>query len=200
VLIARKDLPVNDLQGFIAHTKTNQAKMQYGSAGAGSAPHLACALLNAAIEVNVTHVPYRGGGPAIQDLIAGRLDYQCTIASTAIPQIESNMIQAIAILSKDRLPILPTLASAHEQGLVDFEAADWFAIFFPRGTPGSIVGKLHNAAVATMETPSVQARLKEIGAIIVAPERRSQEYLAKFVLSEIERWAAVIRASGVSMD
>jgi tripartite-type tricarboxylate transporter receptor subunit TctC len=195
VLIARKDLPANDLQEFIAHTKTNQAKMQYGSAA-----HLACALLNAAMGVNVTHVPYRGGGPAIQDLIAGRLDYQCTIASTAIPQIESNMIQAIAILSKDRLPILPTLATAHEQGLVNFEAADWFAIFFPKGTPGSIVGKLHNAAVATMETPSVQARLKEIGAITVAPERRSQEYLAKFVLSEIERWAAVIRASGVSMD
>jgi tripartite-type tricarboxylate transporter receptor subunit TctC len=200
VLIARKDLPINDLQEFIAHAKTNQAKMQYGSAGAGSGPHLACALLNAAIGVNVTHVPYRGGGPAIQDLIAGRLDYQCTIASTAIPQIEANVVKPIAILTKDRLPILPTLASAHEQGLVDFEAADWFAIFFPKGTPASIVGKLHDTAVATMETPSVQMRLKEIGAIVVAPERRSQEYLANFVLSEIERWAAVIRASGVSMD
>jgi tripartite-type tricarboxylate transporter receptor subunit TctC len=200
VLIARKDLPVNDLQEFIAHTKTNQAKMQYGSAGAGSAPHLACALLNVAIGVNVTHTPYRGGGPAIQDLIAGRLDYQCTIASTAIPQIEANAVKAIAILTKGRLPILPTLASAHEQGLVNFEAADWFAVFFPKGTAENIVAKLHNAAVATMEIPSVQARLKEIGAIIVAPERRSPEYLANFLLREIERWAAVIRASGVSMD
>jgi len=200
VLIARKDLPVNDLREFIAHAKTNQAKMQYGSAGAGSGPHFACALLNAAIGVNVTHVPYRGGGPAIQDLIAGRLDYQCTIASTGIPHIESNLVKAIAILSKDRLPILPKLASAHEQGLVNFEAADWFAIFFPKRTPAGIVGKLHSITVATMETPSVQARLQEIGAMIVAPERRSQEYLAKFVLSETERWAAVIRASGVSMD
>jgi tripartite-type tricarboxylate transporter receptor subunit TctC len=200
VLIARKDLPVNNLQEFIAHTKTNQANMQYGSAGAGSAPHLACALLNAAIGINVTHIPYRGGGPAIQDLIAGRLDYQCTIASTAIPQIEANSVKAIAILTKNRLPLLPTLASAHEQGLVNFEAADWFAIFFPKRTPASIVGKLHNATVTAVETPSVQARLKEIGAMIVAPERRSQEYLAKFVLSEIDRWAAVIRASGVSMD
>jgi tripartite-type tricarboxylate transporter receptor subunit TctC len=200
VLIARKDLAANSLQEFIAHTKTNQAKMQYGSAGAGSGPHLACALLNAAIGVNVTHIPYRGGGPAIQDLIAGRLDYQCTIASTAIPQIEANVVKPIAILTRERLPLLPTLASAHEQGLVNFEAADWFAIFFPKGTPASIVGKLHDTAVATMETPSVQARLKEIGAIVVAPERRSQEYLTNFVLSEIERWAAVIRASGVSMD
>jgi tripartite-type tricarboxylate transporter receptor subunit TctC len=110
------------------------------------------------------------------------------------------VVKPIAVLSKDRLPILPELASAHEQGLVNFEAADWFAVFFPKGTPAGIVGKLNSITVATMETPSVQARLKEIGAMIVAPERRSPEYLAKFVLSETERWAAVIRASGVSMD
>jgi tripartite-type tricarboxylate transporter receptor subunit TctC len=138
--------------------------------------------------------------PAIQDLIAGRLDYQCTVASTAIPQIEANVVKAIAILTKSRLPILPMLPSAHEQGLVDFEAADWFAVFFRKSTAADIVAKLHNAIVATMEVPSVQARLKEIGAIIVAPERRSPEYLAKFVLSEVERWATVVRASGVSMD
>ena len=102
VLIARKDFPANSLQEFVAYTRANQARMQYGSAGAGSAVHLACALFNAAIGVDVTHVAYRGGGPAMQDLIAGRIDYQCPNASAAIPQIESNMVKAIATMSKHR--------------------------------------------------------------------------------------------------
>src|SRR5262252_10716676 len=112
VLVARKDLPANNLQEFIAHAKANQAKMQYGSAGVGSSVHLACAGLNAAIGVNITHVPYRGGNPALQDLIAGRTDYQCALPTDARPQIESKTVKAIAILSLDRSPILPALASA----------------------------------------------------------------------------------------
>src|SRR5262245_33582763 len=91
VLIVRKDLPVNNLKEFIAYAKVNQATMQYGSAGAGSATHLACVLLNAAVGINVTHVPYRGAAPAMQDLIAGRIDYQCPDTPIAIPQIQSTM-------------------------------------------------------------------------------------------------------------
>src|SRR4029077_11631052 len=117
VLIARKETPADDLQQFIAYAKASQARMQYGSAGAGSAAHLACVLFNAAIGVNVTHVPYRGGGPAMQDLIAGRIDYQCPLIAIAIQQIESRNVKAIAILSRNRSPSLPNLPSAHEQGL-----------------------------------------------------------------------------------
>ena len=142
MLIARKDLPANNLQEFIAYTKANQAKMQYGSAGAGSPSHLACALLNAAIGVNVTHVAYRGGGPAMQDLIAGRIDYQCPNAAAAIPQLEGKLVKAIAILTKNRSPVLPNLASAHEQGLKDFEVDNWLAFFLPKGTPTAIIRKL----------------------------------------------------------
>ena len=120
VLVARKDLPANNLQEFIAHAKANHAKMQYGSAGVGSSVHLACAGLNAAIGVNITHVPYRGGGSATQDLIAGRIDYQCPAAELAIPHIQGNSVKAIAVLTKNRSPILPNLASAHEQGLANF--------------------------------------------------------------------------------
>src|SRR5216684_6658825 len=116
VLIARKDMPVNNLQEFISYAKTNQAKMQYGSAGAGSAAHLACVLLNVAIGANVTHVPYRGGGPAMQDLIAGRIDYQCPLIVIAIQQIEGKTVKAIATLSRSRSLSLPDLASASEQG------------------------------------------------------------------------------------
>jgi tripartite-type tricarboxylate transporter receptor subunit TctC len=200
ILIVRKGLPASNLQEFIAYAKVNQAKIQYGSAGVGSAVHLACALLNAAIGVNVTHIPYRGGPPAIQDLIAGRIDYFCTVSTTAIPQIEGKTVKAIAIFTKNRSSVLPNLASAHEQGLVDFEANTWFAFFLPKGTPAQIVRKLNNATVAVMNTPAVQERLKEIGADLVAPDRRSPEYLAKFVVSEIEKWAAPIKESGASVD
>jgi tripartite-type tricarboxylate transporter receptor subunit TctC len=188
ILLARKDLPASSLPEFIAYAKANQATMQYGSGGAGSATHLACELLNAAIGVKVTHVPYRGGAPAMQDLIAGRIDYQCPDTPLAIAQIQARTVRAIAILTRARSPILPDLASAHEQGLTDFEASNWSAFFLPKGTPAPIVQKLHDATVATVETPSAQARLKEIGADLVAPERRSPEYLQKFVESEIEKW------------
>jgi tripartite-type tricarboxylate transporter receptor subunit TctC len=198
VLIARKDLPADNLREFIAYATANQAKMQYGSAGAGSAAHLACVLLNAAIGVDVTHVPYRGGGPAMQDLIAGRIDYQCPLIAIAIGQIESKTVKAIAILSHDRSPSLPDVASAHEQGLINFDASNWSGFFLPRATPTAIVQKLHDATVATMSTPVVQARLTEIGADLVAPERRSPQYLTKFVMSEIDKWAGPIKAAGVT--
>jgi tripartite-type tricarboxylate transporter receptor subunit TctC len=200
VLVARKDLPARNLQEFIAYAKANQAKMQFGSGGAGSAAFLACVLLNSALGITVTHVPYRGGGPAMQDLIAGRIDYWCPDTPNAVPHIESKLINAVAILTRDRSPTLPTLAPAHEQGLTNFAASNWFAFFLPKGTPAPIVQKLHDATVATMETPSVQLRMKEIGADLIAPERRSPDYLQKYVESEIEKWAAPIKASGISAD
>jgi tripartite-type tricarboxylate transporter receptor subunit TctC len=200
VLVARKDLPAADLPEFIAHARKNQASMQFGSAGTGSTGHVDCARLNAAIGVSVPHVPYRGGGPAIQDLIAGRIDYFCTLSATVMPQIESNLVKPIAILTRDRAPMLPNLASAHEQGLTDFEASTWFGFFLPARTPSPIIQRLHDATVATMETPSVQERLYEVGATIVAPERRSSEYLQRFVESEIAKNAAPIKAAGIAMD
>jgi len=114
VLIARKDLPVNNLAEFIAYAKTNQSKMQYGSAGAGSATHLGCVLLNYLIGVEITHVPYRGTGPAMQDLQGGRIDYLCEIISTAKPQIDGGTVKGIAIMTKERSKALPDVPTALE--------------------------------------------------------------------------------------
>jgi tripartite-type tricarboxylate transporter receptor subunit TctC len=200
VLVARKDFPAADVSTFIAHVKANHASMQFGSGGAGSATHLACALFNAAAGIEVTHVPYRGGAPAMQDLIAGRIDYLCIDTPIALPQIESHTVKPIAVLSRERSPSLPALASAHEQGLTDFAASNWAALFLPKGTPAAIVGKLHDATVAAMETPSLQAQMKKVGADLVAPDRRSSFYLQSFVESEIEKWAVPIRASGLHAD
>ena len=200
VLIARRDLPAGNLRGFADYVKANQTKMQFGSAGAGSTPHLVCTLLNAALGVKVTHIPYRGSAPAMEDLIAGRIDYMCPSVATAISHIEAASVKAVAILTKDRSLILPNLVSAREEGLTNLDAVSWYAFFLPKGAPAPIVQRLHDATVTTMDTPAVQKRLLEIGETVVAPERRSPDYLAKFVMTEIEKWAAPIKASGVSMD
>jgi tripartite-type tricarboxylate transporter receptor subunit TctC len=197
VLSTRKDLPVGNLREFIAYTKAHQKKMQYGSGGAASPSHLACVLVNAAIGVDVTHVPYRGASPAMQDLIAGHIDYQCPGTASAIPIIKSGQIKAIAMLSRERSPSLPELATAHEQGLTDLEAETWSAFFLPKGTPAAINQKLREAVIAAMDTPMVRQRFGEVGAFMVGPERRSPDYLQAFVEREIERWTRAIKAAGI---
>jgi tripartite-type tricarboxylate transporter receptor subunit TctC len=200
VLAVRNDLPVRDLRAFAAYAKAHQTKMQYGSGGAASPSHLACVLVNSAIGVTVTHVPYRGSMPATQDMIAGHIDYQCPGTASAFSIIRNGQIRAIALLSRERSPTLPDLPTAHEQGLANLEAETWSAFFLPRGTPDAIIRKLHNAAVMTLETPSVQQRLADAGATVVTPERRSPDYLRTFVAQEIERWSAVIKAAGISAE
>jgi tripartite-type tricarboxylate transporter receptor subunit TctC len=200
VLIVRKDLPVKDLREFMAYASANQGKMQYGSAGAGSAAHLACVLLNSGIGVTVTQVPYRGGAQAMQDLIAGRIDYQCPLLPIAMQQIESGSVKAIALLSRERSRSLPKLATAQEQGLAGIDVSNWSAFFLPKNTPPAIVRKLHDATVATMELPAVHARLDEMGVDLVTPDRRSPEYLQEFVKGEIGKWAGPIKSAGVTPD
>jgi tripartite-type tricarboxylate transporter receptor subunit TctC len=200
VLMTRNDLPVNNLQEFIAYAKVNQSKMQYGSAGTGSAVQLSCVLLNAANNLKITHVPYRGSAPAIQDLIGGRIDYQCANVGPAIAQIEGKLVKPIALLSRNRTAILPSLPTADEQGMKGFEAVLWYAFFLPKGTPAPIVQRLHDATVATMDSPSIIQWMKQNGADLAAPDRRSPEYLQQFVESEIVKWAGPIKAAGVTAE
>jgi tripartite-type tricarboxylate transporter receptor subunit TctC len=200
VLVVRKDFPAGNLREFTAYAKANQARLQYGSAGAGSSNHLACALLNSALGVDITHVPYRSGAQAMQDMLAGRIDYQCPSAPTAIPQMEAGTVKALAILSRNRSASMPTLPSAHEQGLTDFDIPTWYALFLPAGTPVSIVQQVNRAAVATLAMPLVQQRLKDIGSDLVAPERMTPDHLATFVATEVEKWARVIKASGITLE
>jgi tripartite-type tricarboxylate transporter receptor subunit TctC len=200
VLIVRNELPANTLPEFISYAKANEAKMQYGSAGPGSAIHLACLLFNAAVGLNVTHVPYRASSAALQDLIPGRIDYMCPVDGSVIAQIDSKAVKAIAVLRTKRSPILPKLPTASEQGLTDFDTSLWWALFLPKGAPAAIVQRLHEATIAMMDTPSVQERMRELGVDLAEPELRSPEYLRTFVESEINKWAAPIKASGISMD
>jgi tripartite-type tricarboxylate transporter receptor subunit TctC len=135
-LAVRKDFPAKNLGEFIAYAKANQKTMQYGSAGIASATHVSCVLLNYAIGVDVTHVPYRGTGPALQDMLAGRIDYMCEVTSTGAPHVKADAIRALAILSPERNTALPGVPTAHEQGLKDFAAPASPASYPRRITPG----------------------------------------------------------------
>src|ERR1700722_18199063 len=138
VLETRNDLPVNNFKEFVAYTKENQSKMQYASAGIGSAVHLGCVLLNYVIGVNVTHVPYRGSAPALQDLEAGRDDYMCDIITTAKPPIDAGAMKGIATLDTKRSPALPNVPTAEEQGTPGIVAYTWNGIFLPKNTPDAV--------------------------------------------------------------
>jgi len=200
VLIARKDFPADTLRDFIGYVRANQGKLQYGSAGAGSAAHVTCVLLNSALGVDVTHIPYRGLAPALQDLIGGRIDYICEIISTALPQIKAGTVKPLAILSLARSRVLPDLPTADEQGLRGFDVDAWNAFFFPKGTPEPIVRRLAKATSDVLDLPWVRERLEGLGLNVPAPERRTPEYLAQLVASELEKWAAPVKASGIGAD
>ena len=200
VLVARKDFPANNLKDFVAYAKANADKMTYASAGAGSATHLGCVVVNMAMNTDITHVPYKGTAPAMQDLQGGRVDYLCDIVTTAKPQVDGGTVKALAILTPQRSPAMPNVPTAQEQGVNDMDAYTWNALFLPKGTPEPIVRKLADAANQAMDTPWVKERLEELGAVVVAPDRRSPEYLSKFVKSEIEKWAAPIKKSGAQLD
>lgn len=200
ILTVRKDLPAKDFKEFVAYAKENQSKMQFGSAGAGSATHLGCVLLNYVLGTNITHVPYRGTGPAMQDLHAGRIDFLCEIITTAKPQVDGGTVKALAIFDKARSPALPDLPTAAEQGTANLEAYTWNALFLPKGTPDAIVKKLNAAAVEAMKSPAVRERLSGLGAQIASDDRMTPAYLGTFLKSEIEKWAAPIKAAGVQVD
>jgi tripartite-type tricarboxylate transporter receptor subunit TctC len=200
VLVVRKDLPVTTLPEFIAYAKQNQDKMQYGSAGVGSATQIACVLLNAKLGTTITHVPYRGAGPALQDLVAGRIDFMCDVVSTALPQIRSQTIKPIAMLATERASVLPDLATAAEQGLADVDADGWNAFFFPKGTSDAIVRKLAAATNETLNTPAVKKRIEELGLDVPRPAERGPDYLANLVKSELDKWGPPIKANGITVN
>jgi tripartite-type tricarboxylate transporter receptor subunit TctC len=197
ILQVKNDFPADNMPDVIAHIKANAAKLSFGSPGAGSSNHLACVLFNAAIGVEVTHVPYRQSAELFQDMIAGRLDYWCPTTTAAATL--GNKVKTIATFSRRPLESLPGVPAASEAGLQNFEAGTWFGLFLPKGAPASIVKTLNDALGRALENPAVQSKLRETGVTPVARDRRSPEYLAGFVASEVKKWEGPIKASGVSM-
>jgi tripartite-type tricarboxylate transporter receptor subunit TctC len=199
VLVVRKDLQVNSMKEFVAHAKANADRMQFASAGTGSAIHLGCALMNSVTGLNIVHVPYRGSNPAMQDLASGRVDYLCDIVTTAKPQIDGGTVKAIAVLNDSRSAALPDVPTAIEQGF-DVKAYTWNAFLLPKGTPERIVAKLNHAMVETMKTAAVREKLDAVGLKLVSEDRATPAYLDQFIRSEIDKWAVLIKATGISIE
>jgi tripartite-type tricarboxylate transporter receptor subunit TctC len=196
VVIVGKEFPANTFQEFVAHAKANAGKLNYGSAGVGSASHLGCVMLDQAMGADAQHVPYRGTGPAMQDLIGGRIDFLCDIAVTAVPAIKSGAVKGLATLAGRRMAMLPDLPTAAESGLPALRAYTWTALFLPKGAPAAVAAKLNAATVEAMNGPDLREQLNDLAATLVTPERRTPAYLAGFVKSEWDKWGGAIRAAG----
>jgi tripartite-type tricarboxylate transporter receptor subunit TctC len=200
VLIVRKDFPAKTFTEFVAYVKAHADKIQYGSPGVGSGGHVCAILFDQATGAKPTHVPYRGAGPAMQDLLAGRLDYMFEQISTAIPQIRSGTVRVLATMGSEPGPGLEDVPTSDSQGMKGIDCGAWGAFSFPKGTSKAIVHKLAAAVSGALDTPAVQARYKTLGVTNIAPNRRSPEYFNQFLKSEIERWGSAIRASGVQIE
>jgi tripartite-type tricarboxylate transporter receptor subunit TctC len=200
ILLTRKDLPVNNMQEFVKYVKANHAKMQFGSAGVGSGTHLPCELLNSVMGVKVTHVPFKGAGPVMQELIAGRIDYFCDTIQTGAVQAKAGTVKGLAVMSPKRVPIIPDLATTGEQGLAGVEATVWNGFFFPKGTPDPIVRQMNKVMNAMIDDPAIKKRLQELGLEILPPEQRTPEYLAKYLPQEVARWKKVIINAGIQVE
>jgi tripartite-type tricarboxylate transporter receptor subunit TctC len=199
ILISRKDFPANSLKEFVAYARANTDKLQYGSSGAGAGAHICALLLDQAMGVKVTHVPYRGSGPAMQDLLGGRIDYICEQVSTAIQQIRAGTVKAIATMGLGRSDVLPDLKTATEEGF-DINCASLSAFEFPKGTPEAIVNRLAEATNKVVENAFVRERFATLGVAVEPLERRTREYYAKSLPPEIERQAVVMKANGLVAD
>ena len=200
VLVTRKDFPASNLKEFNAYVKANAAKVQYGSAGVGSGTHVCAVLLDSINGTKIAHVPYRGAALAMQDVIAGRLDYLAEQISTAVAQIQAGSVKAIAVMGQQRVAVLPDIPTSDEAGVPGLDCGSWASLAFPKGAPAAIVARLAKVVDQVLEVPALKVRYDQLGVTLPPKERRAPEYLARFVPEEIERWGKVIRAAGLSSD
>jgi tripartite-type tricarboxylate transporter receptor subunit TctC len=197
-VVAKNALPANNLQEFLAWLRANQRTANSAHAGIGAVSHMTCLLFNAAVGVNPQAVPYRGTGPAMNDLVAGQVDYMCDQVVNVAPQIRAGTIKAFAVAQPERNPALPNVPTAREAGLPQFDVVVWNAMFAPKGTPAAAVTRLNEALRAALSDAPTRARLVELGADIAPDALLAPENLQRFVESEIAKWTPIIRAAGVT--
>ena len=198
LLLARKTIPADNLKELVAWLRANLGTATLASQTAGA--QVAGLLLQQATDTKVMFVPYRGGGPAMQDLVAGHIDLLVIQAAAGMPQVRAGTIKAFANLSPSRSFAVPGIPTADEGGVPGLHVAGWFGFFAPRGTPREPVARLNAAMVQALADPSVQARLAELGLDIASPELQTPEGLAAFHKAEIEKWWPIIKAAAIKLD
>ncbi len=200
LLVAKKSLPANDLKGLIAWLKANPDKASQGHPGFGSLPHLSGIHFQNITGTRFQFVPYRGSGPAMQDLLAGQIDMMFVGADTALPQVRASRINAYAVTAKSRLVDAPDIPTVDEAGLPGFYSSQWFAIFAPKGTPKNVVAKLNAAVVDALADPAVRQRFADIENEIPPREQQTPEALRALQKADIEKWWPIIKAAGIKAE
>jgi len=190
-------VPARDLQGIIALAKARPGKLTYGTAGSGTSNHLVGELFGIAAGVRITHVPYKGAGPASIAVFSGEVDMMISAPPAVINFLKTGRLRAVAVTSATRSAALPDVPTMMESGLPGFEATAWYCMVAPAGTPRSIIDRIQAALVKAMETPQVRQRLLDEGA---TPESSSPEELGEFIRTEIEKWTKAVRLSGAKVD
>jgi tripartite-type tricarboxylate transporter receptor subunit TctC len=188
----RKDFPARSLAEFIAYAKQNPGKINVGHSGVGSQNYLFCKAFIHAANIDVTLVGYRGGGPALNDLIGGQIDGLCDSTASVTPSIQSGLVRGIALGSKTRLAHLPEVPTSAEAGLPQFEISGWYALFAPKGTPAPIVAKLNAAMRTAVANPDYRKRLDDLGSSPADDEEMSPDYMQSFVPREISKFRALL--------
>lgn len=199
-LTVRKNHPSNTLAEFISWLKANEKTASNAHAGVGSVSHTTCLLFNTVVSVKPNGVPYRGTGPAMNDLVGGQVDYLCDQAVNVAPQHRAGTIKTLAVASTSRASALPDVPTSSEGGVPGFKVEVWNAMFAPKETPAPVVAKLNQALKSALADVTVKAKLNELGAEIPAAEVQEPTGLRSFVASEIDRWAPIIKASGVTLQ
>ncbi len=197
-LVPKKDLPVKDFKEFVTYVKANAAKLNFGSGGVGATSHLTCLFLHSLLGVDVTHVPFKGSGPAMQAVLAGQVDYVCDQSTTVVPQIQGGALRGFAIAAEKRSTLTPDVPTSAEVELPKFIVSGWNALFAPKGTPADIVTKINAAAVASLKDEAVKKKLNDIGVVIPDDAALTPAALGAHVKSEVDKWSPVIKASGVT--
>jgi tripartite-type tricarboxylate transporter receptor subunit TctC len=199
-LAVRKDLAAKTLREFIAHARANPELVTVGNAGLGSNAHLVCLYLESLAGIKLRHVPYRGTGPAMKDMLGGQIDALCDSAPNVVPQLLAGTIRALVVAQPTRVAATSDVPAAKEAGLPDFNVVGWNAIVAPPRTPKEIVAKANAALKLALTDPHVRKKIEEIGAIPPKPEEMTAEWMDQFLRAEVDQWGKVVRAAGVSVE
>jgi tripartite-type tricarboxylate transporter receptor subunit TctC len=198
LVVAKRDLPVKDFREFVAYLKANAAKMNYGTGGVGATSHLTCLFLDTLLDVKPQHVPFRGSGPALNALLGGQIDYVCDQTVGVVPAVQAKEAKGLVVAVKNRIPVIPDVPTSAEQGLPEFQATGWNALFAPKGTPKEIVDRLNAAARAALRDEATRKRFLDLGAELPDDAGQTPEALRELVSSEIDKWVPVIKKAGVT--
>ena len=200
LIVSKKNVPAANLKELIAWLKANESRTAAGNAGAGSASHIAEIYFQNITGTRFTLVPYRGTGPALNDLVAGQIDLILDQASNSMAQVRAGTIKAYAVTAKTRLPSLPEIPTVDEAGAPGLYISVWYGLWVPKGTPKDVIAKLGDAAIAAMADPKVQTRMADFGLEMPPPEQQTAEALGALQKAEIEKWWPIIKAASIKAE